>query len=196
MTCRQRCRLRLTALHLILVRKHHIAGPVRPQKGPRVEFYPYQYFKDIIVVFVGVAIIVYLAASHPPALEGMADPTGTDFAPRPEWYYLGLYELLKIMPAGWEVLATVVAPGIITLGMIFLPWLDRSNSRHPARRTWVVISGTLIMLLIGLMTLKGILETPVHPKETEQPATAQGTQASESNVSFVVPLRKRVGWKV
>ncbi len=154
--------LALTGIHLFLVRKHHIAGPVRPQKGPRVQFYPYQFFKDAVVVLVGVGIVVYLAAAFPPGLEGMADPTGTDFAPRPEWYYLGLYELLKIMPAGWEVLATVVVPGIVTLGMILLPWLDRSKSRHPAMRTWVIVAGTFIILMIGLMTLKGILETPAH----------------------------------
>lgn len=157
--------LALTGLHLFLVRKHHIAGPVRPQKGPRVEFYPYQFFKDAVVVFFGVGLVIYLAAAFPPGLEGMADPTGTDFAPRPEWYYLGLYELLKIMPAGWEVLATVVVPGVVSLGMIFLPWLDRSRSRHPAMRTWVIVAGTFIILMIGLMTLKGILETPKHPAE-------------------------------
>ncbi|MEP0766914.1 MAG: cytochrome bc complex cytochrome b subunit [Fimbriimonadia bacterium] len=150
----------LVALHLYLVRRHHIAGPVMPQKGKPVAFYPTQLFKDAVVLLFGVGAVIALALALPPGLEAIADPTGTDFSPRPEWYFLGLYELLKIMPPGWEVVATVVVPGLVTIGMFFLPWLDRSESRHPARRQWVIVAGMLIILMIGLMTLKGLLETP------------------------------------
>jgi ubiquinol-cytochrome c reductase cytochrome b subunit len=165
----------LTGMHLYLVRRHHIAGPVKPQKGPPVPFYPNQLFKDAVVVLVGVGLLVYLAAAFPPGLEAMADPSGTDFAPRPEWYYLGLYELLKVMPAGYEVLATVVIPGVVSLGMVFLPWLDRSDSRHPAMRHWVIVAGTFVALMIGVMTLKGVLETP--------PAGAHGAQTVAENAA-------------
>lgn len=150
----------LVAIHLYLVRRHHIAGPVLPQRGRPVPFYPNQLFKDAVVLLVGVGMLIYMAIGFPPALEAIADPTGTDFSPRPEWYFLGLYELLKVMPAGYEMVATVIIPGLITVGMLFVPWLDRSESRHPARRQWIIASGMAVILLIGLMTLKGILETP------------------------------------
>lgn len=149
-----------TGLHLYLVRRHHIAGPVLPQKGKPVPFFPNQLFKDAVVVLVGVGFVIYMALAFPPALEAIADPTGTDFAPRPEWYFLGLYELLKVMPPGWEMVATVIVPGVISIGMLLLPWLDRSPSRHPAARQWIISSGMAAILLIGLMTLKGVLETP------------------------------------
>jgi ubiquinol-cytochrome c reductase cytochrome b subunit len=166
----------LVAIHLYLVRRHHIAGPVLPQRGRPVPFYPNQLFKDAVVLLVGVGTLIYMAIGFPPALEGIADPTGTDFSPRPEWYFLGLYELLKIMPAGYEMLATVVIPGLISIGMLFLPWLDRSDSRHPARRQWIITSGMAVILLIGLMTLKGILETPPPhevPGETPEVVAAK-----------------------
>jgi ubiquinol-cytochrome c reductase cytochrome b subunit len=149
-------------IHLYLVRRHHIAGPVIPQKGKPQPFFPGQLFKDAIVVVAGLAIIFALATAFPPGLEAPADPTGTEFAPRPEWYFLGLFELLKIMPAGYEMVATLVIPGLITIGMFALPWIDRSNSRHPAKRGFVIVAGVFVILLIGLMTMKGILETPVH----------------------------------
>lgn len=149
-----------TGLHLYLVRRHHIAGPVNPQKGSPTPFYPVQLFKDAVVVLGGLAIIVYFATAFPPALEAMADPSGTDFAPRPEWYFLGLYELLKIMPAGFEVVAAVIIPTLISGGMFLLPWIDRGSSRHPARRQTVIFGGTAVILLIFLLTIKGILETP------------------------------------
>ena len=163
----------LIGLHLYLVRRHHIAGPVIPQKGKPQPFFPNQLFKDAIVVVAGLGIVFALALAFPPGLEAVADPAGTDFAPRPEWYFLGLYELLKIMPPGWEMVATLGIPGLITIGMFFLPWLDRSKSRHPAKRGWVMVTGMAVILLIGLMTLKGILETP--PPHSE-PKTTHSTQ--------------------
>ncbi|MER3414140.1 MAG: quinol:cytochrome C oxidoreductase [Armatimonadota bacterium] len=91
----------LVAIHLFLVRKHHIAWPVVLKRGKPQPFYPGQLFKDAVVVLVGVGLLVYFAYAFRPALEGAADPTGTDFSPRPEWYFLGPYELLKVMPPGW-----------------------------------------------------------------------------------------------
>lgn len=165
----------MMAVHLYLVRRHHIAGPVKPMRGKPEPFYPNQLFKDAVVQLLGVGLVIYLAIAIPPALEAVADPTGVDFAPRPEWYFLGLYELLKIMPSGFEMVATCVIPGGVSLGMIFLPWLDRSESRHPARRQWIIMTGIAIILMIGLMTLKGLLDTPpphiaAHATETATPA--------------------------
>jgi ubiquinol-cytochrome c reductase cytochrome b subunit len=150
----------LTAFHLYLVRRHHIAGPVVPQKGKPVPFYPVQLFRDVVVVAVGMGGVFMLAIFAAPELGPLADPSRADFTPRPEWYFLGLYELLKIIPRGWEVLGTVVIPTLVTLGMLFLPWLDRSDSRHPARRRWIMDVALVIIILIGVMTLQGILTTP------------------------------------
>jgi ubiquinol-cytochrome c reductase cytochrome b subunit len=160
----------LTAFHLYLVRRHHIAGPVVPQKGKPVPFYPVQLFRDVVVVAVGMGGVFILALFFAPELGPLADPSRADFTPRPEWYFLGLYELLKIIPRGWEVLGTVVIPTLVTLGMFFLPWLDRSESRHPARRRWVIDVGLAIILIIGVLTLQGILTTP--PPGEQKPASA------------------------
>ena len=170
----------LMGLHLYLVRKHHIAGPVVPQKGAPVPFYPNQLFKDAVVLLFGVGLVIFMAIGFPPALEAIADPTGTDFAPRPEWYFLGLYELLKIMPAGWEVLATAVIPGLVTIGMFLLPWIDRSRSRHPGKRQFTIVTGMAVILLIGLMTLKGLLETPPEHRKTSPTATVTSASLPES----------------
>ena len=52
--------------------------------------------------------------------------------------------------------------GLVNVGMIRLPWLDRLPSRHPAMRKWAIVAGTHIVLVIGFMTLKGVLESPPH----------------------------------
>jgi len=168
----------LTAAHLYLVRRLHIAGPVVPQKGAPQPFYPYQLFRDAVVVLVGMGLLMTCALLFKPPLYPVADPSGTAFTPRPEWYFLGLYELLKLMPPKLEVLGTVVIPGLVAIGMILLPWLDRSPSRHPAYRKWVIDVGLIVIFLIGTLTLKGILSEPpeVIPQSTSVSSSTTGSR--------------------
>jgi ubiquinol-cytochrome c reductase cytochrome b subunit len=157
----------LTAVHLYLVRRLHISGPVVPQKGRPVPFFPTQLFRDAVVVLVGIGIVFLLAVMVRPELGDIADPSRVDFTPRPEWYFLGLYELLKLMPPQLEVVGTILIPGMVTTGMLLLPWLDRSGSRHPAKRRWIIDMALVLILVIGTLTLKGVLsEPPPRPKTT------------------------------
>jgi len=167
----------LTAAHLYLVRRLHISGPVVPRPGKPFPFYPNQLFRDAVVVLVGIGILFTLAILVKPELTAVADPARADFAPRPEWYFLGLFEMLKLVPPQLEVVGTVVIPGLVTMGMLFLPWLDRSDSRHPAKRRWVMDVGLALIIGIGILTLKGILTEPPPPPH---PAPAQTGQAESA----------------
>ncbi|MFI5386971.1 MAG: cytochrome bc complex cytochrome b subunit [Fimbriimonadales bacterium] len=175
----------LGALHMYLVRRHHIAPPPVPLKnGKTVAFFPTQLFRDGIVVVVGVAILSALVYFFPPKLEGVANPVATDFAPRPEWYFLGLFELLKVCPRGWEVLGTVVIPGIIGLGLMFLPWIDRSPSRRPVDRQWVIDLGIVIMVVIALFTFRGLVDVPAKASSTPAaPAAAPAAPGVAASTS-------------
>ena len=147
----------LTGLHLYQVRHHHTAGPVSPRRGPSAPFYPYQLLRDTVVALVATGILAMLSIYASPGLSGVADPSAANFTPRPEWYFLGLFEMLKYIPSRLEVVGTFVIPGLVTVGMFLLPWLDRSASRHPADRRWVIDLGLLLIFCIGVFTLKGIL---------------------------------------
>jgi len=95
--------------------------------------------------------------------------------------------LLKVMPAGWEMVATVIIPTGITVGMFALPWLDKSRSRHPGKRQWIIMMGMGIILLIGLMTLKGILETP--PEHRKPPVAVAQHKDLPKPVESAAPNR-------
>lgn len=157
----------LTALHLYLVRRLHIAGPVVPRKGTPEPFYPNQVFRDAVTVLIGVGLLISVAYWFKPELYPVADPSGTDFSPRPEWYFLGLYELLKLMPPKFEIVGTIIIPGLVGLGMLVLPWLDRGPSRHPAHRAIIIDLGLVVIFMIGVLTLKGILSEPPTPTPHE-----------------------------
>ena len=50
--------------------------------------------------------------------------------PRPEWYFLGLFQLLKYFPGRLEVIGALGVPGIVVTLLVLLPWLDRSPGRE------------------------------------------------------------------
>ena len=155
----------LVAGHLFLLRRHQTAGPVVPKPGKPSPFFPVQVFKDAVVALVGMGIVAWLAIAFAPELGPVADPAGSDFIPRPEWYFLGLFELLIMMPPGMEVLATVVIPGVVITAMLAAPWLDRSPGRHFAQRKWIVGAGLAVTLIIAGFTFKGIADLPESTSE-------------------------------
>ena len=60
-------------------------------------------------------------------LNAPADPAGGDYPPRPEWYFLSLFQLLKnpAFAGSREVLGTVVVPTAVLVVLSILPLLDK-----------------------------------------------------------------------
>jgi len=165
-----------TAFHLYLVRRHHIAGPTIPQRGKPVPFWPNQLFKDAVVVLFGVGTVALYAALVQVPLEALADPSDTSYVPKPEWYFFALYELLKLIPSKYEIVGTLLIPGLGIIGMFLLPWLDRGKSRHPFNRQLVVDVGLAVIIIVGVLTFKGIIEQVPHAEK--KPAAAAKLQSS------------------
>jgi ubiquinol-cytochrome c reductase cytochrome b subunit len=145
----------LVAFHLYLMRRHGISGPVRERAGERRPFFPYQAARDATVTLVLAAVLVTLAVWGMPELEAPADPADATYVPRPEWYFLGLFELLKYFPGRWEVVGAIVIPGIALAALVLLPWLDRSGGREPRGRRGILAAAALGLLLVGALTVAG-----------------------------------------
>ena len=75
----------LVVVHLYLMRRHGISGPVRVRSGPSRMFFPYQAARDMTVTAAAGVLVAVLAWWGAPALERPADPTASDYIPRPEW---------------------------------------------------------------------------------------------------------------
>jgi ubiquinol-cytochrome c reductase cytochrome b subunit len=96
-------------------------------------------------------------------LEPPADPTSSDYIPRPEWYFLGLFQLLKYFPGRLEIVGAMVVPGLAFAFLLLLPWLDRGRDR-----TWASRRGVLGFFTAGLaaavtLTVLGALDRPPVP---------------------------------
>ncbi|MGD2187561.1 MAG: hypothetical protein PVI71_15630 [Desulfobacterales bacterium] len=121
-------------------------------------FYPSFLFKEIIVmmlIFILVAVILSLV--FPVGLGDPADPTDNLFVPKPEWYFMSLYELLKFFPGKLEVIATAIIPsgGIVILFLI--PFLDKNPEKRPRKRPISMILMLLAVAAIIALTLMGLL---------------------------------------
>ena len=78
--------------------------------------------------------------------------------PRPEWYFLGLFQLLKYFPGKWEVVGAMVMPGVVAALLALLPWLDRGPARDPRRRPLVIGVFTLGLAAVSALTTLGWMD--------------------------------------
>jgi quinol-cytochrome oxidoreductase complex cytochrome b subunit len=118
----------------------------QPQ-SPEEVYYPSFMFKEIVmmvVIFILVAVV--LAGFFPVGLEDPADPTDNLYVPKPEWYFLFLYQLLKYFPGRLEAIATVV----VTAG------IDKSSEKRPRKRPIAMTGLFFAVLGIVLLTIIGL----------------------------------------
>jgi mono/diheme cytochrome c family protein len=137
-------------------------------------FFPYTIAKDVVACAVVFAVICGLALWRGAELEPMADPLVTDYNPRPEWYFLFAFELLKYFPGWLEAFATVIVPALAAAALLFLPFIDRGPRRHPLDRPVVVSAGILLMAGILFLSVKGALAPQVNPNGDYDPQAQAG----------------------
>src|SRR5262249_18481590 len=101
-----------------------------------------------------------LAWKGAPALEPPADPTSSDYIPRPEWYFLGLFQLLKYFPGRLEVIGALVVPGIAITLLALFPWIDRSPSRELKGRRLVLGLFVAGLAAVATLTTLGAMDHP------------------------------------
>jgi mono/diheme cytochrome c family protein len=122
-------------------------------------------FKDAVVAFFVFIILIGLTYFIGAPLEARANPADTSYTPRPEWYFLFLFQLLKYFPGKLEVVGVVLIPTLVILVLFFLPVLDRNPKRHFLDRP--MVSGITLLVVVGIITL-----TVLAVREAPPPAQA------------------------
>ncbi len=148
--------------HLYLMRRHGISGPIATVEGPSRPFYPYQAFKDTMAAAFVFALLLTFALTMRVPLDAVADPSDATYVPRPEWYFLSLFQLLKYFPGPLEPIATIVIPGLVVCGLLLLPLLDRGPDRHPVKRPLVGAGVAILGTAIVALTWLGLKDSPAH----------------------------------
>jgi menaquinol-cytochrome c reductase cytochrome b/c subunit len=140
-------------------------------------FFPYAMFHDVVVNLIIVLMIVAMAvvwhatagpinAAHTNGQNGIfgalyeqqANPAVQSTEPRPEWYFLFLFELLRIFKTPAElILATIIIPTIWMVLLVAWPFLDRGRDRRLSRRPWGVAIGLSVPAVLIALTIAGAI---------------------------------------
>ena len=91
-----------------------------------------------------------------------ADPTDNTYIPRPEWYFLFLFELLKHFKGSLEVVGAIVIPNIAILILLILPFIDRREERDPFKRPVASLAGIFILIGLAGLTWRAWVTTPAQ----------------------------------
>lgn len=134
-------------------------------KRAGMRFWPDVLGKDAIVSAGVVLAIVLLAVAFGAPLEAPADPTDTSYVPRPEWYFLPIYQLLKLVPGSMESVIAVGVPTALLLVMLALPFFDSGSTRNLLHRPLALAA--LLLILGGAGALIGA--AGFGPKAKEGP---------------------------
>jgi cytochrome b6-f complex subunit 4 len=117
------------------------------KKGEK-RFYP-DYLSEIVAtIFICFELAVILALLFPPSIGRQIDFL-KPFQPRPEWYFLWLFELIGYFPGNTAIVGTVIIPVVYVLLLLSIPYIDKGEKGR--RRAALV--GIALLLMFAIFTL-------------------------------------------
>ncbi len=137
-------------------------------------FFPYAVAKDVAMAFLVLGALCALAHFVGAKLEDLADPNDATYNPRPEWYFLFLFQALKLFPGKLEAVAAVVMPALGLLILALVPFLDRGPKRHPLDRPGWTLLGVVALGGITYLTWEGYRSPLTNPTVEKDPLVSEG----------------------
>jgi ubiquinol-cytochrome c reductase cytochrome b subunit len=154
----------LVAVHLTIVHQLGLASPKHPEPRPErpgevatpvdeplKPFFPHYVLDEVIAWAAVLGVLVILASVLPAGLENKADPLNSLLSNgehvKPEWYFLSVYQLLKIVPRLIGILIPIIAMGVL----LFLPFLDRNPAVAKRKRPIAIFLG--VVSVVGIVAL-------------------------------------------
>ncbi len=178
----------LLFLHLYLVVKCGISEP--PVAGDPVDpvtyrqryaellrrgipYFPDEAWRDLVAAALLVAVVIALALRiGAPLLGRPPDPTIIIADPRPDWYFIGYFAILALMPTGVEAAFIIGIPLVIFAFLFLLPLIRSRGERHPRRRPLAVFGAGIVLAGYAALTAIGTAApwVPLLPAGAHLPA--------------------------
>lgn len=120
-------------------------------------FFPSFIFKEAVVALAVFIVVIALAVLLPAEMGDPADPSDSSFIPKPEWYFLPLYQGLKFFPGKLEMIGLMLQPLALIL-LCAIPFIDRNPERRYAKRKLAltilafVVIATLVLGIFGYLS--------------------------------------------
>lgn len=126
-------------------------------KDKEMVFYPNFLFREAVAALIIVILVVAIALIFPLKVGDPADPSDSAFKPRPEWYFMAPFYLLKVFPASLEIVPTVLLPLVLFVVVMVFPFFDKDPERSPAKRPVAMTIMVLSVIATVVLTILGIL---------------------------------------
>jgi quinol-cytochrome oxidoreductase complex cytochrome b subunit len=125
---------------------------VTPEEEEDTVFsYPYAFVREAVALMATVTAIMTISLFFHAPLEELANPAKTPNPAKAPWYFLGLQELVSHS----ALLGGVVAPALMVLALLAIPYLDRNPSRRPVDRKLILwlfaffVAVNLVLIVVG-----------------------------------------------
>ena len=150
----------LLLLHVMLVQRHGMSVPPSEEREASsrrpMPFVPDFLLRDLFGWTLALGVLAALAALYPWELGEKADP----FAPapaniKPEWYFMFMFETLKLVPGGsilgleYEAIP-ILGFGVGALLLVLVPFLDRGIVRRGRSRGFTAVGVVAVIYMVAL----------------------------------------------
>lgn len=146
----------------VVIDGHRVLGvvPGKPAAGDRkvlsgddpVMVWPHLLVRHAVAALAVLFIVLLIALSFDAPLREIANPTNTPNPEKAPWYFAALQELLAHFH---PLVAGVLVPTAIVLGLVALPYMDRNPRFSPEMRRVARITFTIFLVIWIVLTLIG-----------------------------------------
>jgi ubiquinol-cytochrome c reductase cytochrome b subunit len=155
----------MLAIHAYLFRRYGFAGDssqVERDGAKDAPFWPDQALRNAVVCLAFVGTLLFLIVRHRlfgtegplgAELGAPADPSQPYSAARPEWYFLFMFQFLKLFPGGHEIWGAVVIPSLVALAIFLMPFTARLKRGHQFNVAFlcVLVLGAAVLAVTAKM---------------------------------------------
>ena len=140
--------------------KHRLLALVPPEgiqrvereQGDRVNVWPHLLIEEFVAMFVlSIGLVVFSTFVNAPLRE-LANANLTPNPSKAPWYFLGLQELLRYFH---PMVAGIVIPTFILVGLAAAPFVDRNPSTRPGDRKIAITLFTTLFMFGATLTIIG-----------------------------------------
>ena len=123
-----------------------------PAADDMVFVHPHLLIRHGVAALAVMVVVMLISVFFDAPLRAVANPTVTPNPEKAPWYFAALQELLAHFH---PLVAGVLVPGAIVLGLIALPYIDRSPYIQGRHRRVAVVTFTIFLVIFVILTVIG-----------------------------------------